>query len=347
MSAPVLHRLGKDGPMIPAIGFGLMGLSSHAYGPTPDDEERFRILDRAYELGARFWDSADLYGDNEELLGKWFKQTGKRDDIFLATKFGFVKGSKAHEVDSSAAYCKKACAESLRVLGVNHIDLYWMHSANPETPIEQTMRAMLELQNEGKIKYIGLSGVSSSTLRRACKVAKVSAIQADYTVFSREIEGPDGGDLLVTCRELGVSVIAATPLGRGILTNKFGAGEAQFSGTDTRPQYMPRFQGDNLEANVQLVQKFRYFADKKGCTVAQLALAWLLKQGEDIIPIPGTKKIKYLEENWGALQVKLSDEEEAEIRNSSDLNAFAGAAAPPKFLAYFYRDTVEDDAVDA
>lgn len=341
-SAPLLHRLGKDGPMIPAIGFGLMGLSSHSYGPPPDDEERFALLDRAYEIGARFWDSSDLYGDNEELLGKWFKRTGKRDEIFLGTKFGFVKGGQAYEVDSSAEYCKKACAESLRLLGIDVIDLYWMHNANPKTPIEETMRAMVELQKEGKIKYIGLSGISSTTLRRACKVAKVSAIQADYTVFSREIEGPAGSNLLATCRELGVTIVAATPLGRGILTDSFGAGDAQFATGDTRPQYMPRFQGDNMDANVKLVKKFRRFAAKKNCTVAQLALAWLLKQGEDIIPIPGTKKMKYLEENWGATHVTLTDEEEAEIREFADMTGFAGAAAPPQFMAYLYRDTVEE-----
>lgn len=335
------HRLGKDGPLVPAIGFGLMGLSSHSYGPPPEDADRFAILDRAWELGARFWDSSDLYGDNEEFVGKWFQRTGKRDDIFLATKFGFVKGGKAYEVDSSAEYCKKACAESLRVLGVEHIDLYWLHNANPKTPIEETMRAMVELQKEGKIKYIGLSGVSSTTLRRACKVAPVSAIQADYTVFSREIEGPAGSDLLSTCRELGVSIVAATPLGRGILTNTFESGKTEYSDTDNRPQYMPRFQGENLNANIDLVKRFKSFAEKKGCTIAQLALAWLLKQGEDIIPIPGTKKMKYLEENWGALEVELSDEEEREIREFGESTGFSGLSAPPQFLAYLYRDTVE------
>ncbi|PVH95278.1 Aldo/keto reductase [Periconia macrospinosa] len=335
---------GHQGPQISALGFGLMGLSSHAYGTPPSDDERFAILDRAHELGMRFWDSADLYGDNEGLVGKWFQRTGKRGDIFLATKFGFVKGGQAGEVDSSAEYCRRACEESLRVLGVEWIDLYWMHSANPNTPIEETVRAMAELQKEGKIKHIGLSGISSTTLRRASAITKIAAIQADYTVFSRDIEGAAGSNLLPTCRELGVSIVAATPLGRGILTTSFAQGDADklFGEKDTRPTHMPRFQGENLDRNVELVKKFNGFAERKGCTVAQLALAWLIKQGEDIIPIPGTKKIKYLEENWGALDVELSDEEEKEIRGFGSENGFAGAAAPPQFLAYFYRDTVEE-----
>ncbi|KAI1772273.1 NADP-dependent oxidoreductase domain-containing protein [Hypoxylon cercidicola] len=220
MSAkPVLKPLGKNGPLVARLGLGLMGMS-FAYGEIPSDEERFKILDRALELGETFWDTAEqvflllkgLYGDSEELLAKWFKRTGKRDQIFLATKYGYVKGSKTYEADSSYEYTKKACDENLKSLGVDVIDLYYIHVVNPEVPIEETMRALKELQDEGKIKHIGLSMVSSATLRRAVNIAHVAAMQTAYSVFDREIEGPDGGDLLATCRELGVAVVVATPL---------------------------------------------------------------------------------------------------------------------------------------
>ncbi|KAK9233902.1 putative aldo-keto reductase [Lipomyces kononenkoae] len=314
-----LHPLGKNGPLVPALGFGLMGMSQPHYGALPSDEERFALLDRAVEIGATFWDTADQYGDNEELLGKWFKRTGKRQEIFLASKFGFVEHSATYATDSSAAYCKEACAKSLERLGVDTIDLYYLHSANFETPIEETMRALVELQAEGKIKHIGLSMISSSTLRRACKIAPVTAVQTEYSVFSREIEGTAGTDLLATCRELGVAVVVATPLGRGLITDAFSKGEAIAAGPDIRPVAIPRFMAENAPTNTATVNKFKAFADTKGCTVAQLALAWLLKRGDDIFPIPGTKKIKYLEENWAAKDVTLSDEEEVEIDTFLDM----------------------------
>ncbi|KAI1078632.1 aldo/keto reductase [Whalleya microplaca] len=336
-----LRQLGQNGPQVAALGFGLMGLS-HAYGRAPGDEERFAILDRAVELGATFWDTADLYADSELLLGKWFKRTGKRDQIFLADKFGHIKGDKTFAVDTSAAYCRKACEESLRILGVDYIDLYYMHNANPETPVEETMRALAELKSEGKIKYIGLSFVSSDTLRRACRVAHVDAVQTEYGVFTREIEGPAGTNLLATCRELGVAVVVSSPLGRGILTSTFSKGEASGDNTDFRPHAMPRFQEANREQNVKVVNQFKTLADKKGCTVSQLALAWLLKQGDDIIPIPGTKKLKYLEENWAALEVSLSDAEEAEIRAFAQTAEVAGGVLPPQFEDHRFRDTKEE-----
>ncbi|KAI1125428.1 aldo/keto reductase [Nemania abortiva] len=337
-----LRRLGKNGPMVPALGFGLMGLSHDIYGEYPSDEERFVILDRAYELGARFWDSADLYGDSEELLGKWFRRTGKRNDIFLATKFGFIKGDPTHGTDTSYAYTKKACAESLRLLGIDCIDLYYVHSANPDTPIEETMRALKELQEEGKIKYIGLSAISSNTLRRAVKIAPITAIQTEYSVTTRDIEGPSGTNLLATARELGVGITVAGPLGHGLLTTDFSKGEAKFDTGDVRPSVQPRFLEANRAHNVSVAAQFRALAEKKGCTVSQLAIAWLLKQGDDIIPSPGTKKMKYLEENWGSLKIKLTDEEEAEIREFSDRNKLAGNIAPDKFLPYIFRDTKEE-----
>ncbi|MCJ1381395.1 hypothetical protein MMC17_004505 [Xylographa soralifera] len=337
-----LHTLGKNGPSLPALGFGLMELSHPTYGPIPGNKEQFAILDRALELGATFWDSSDLYGDNEELLGKWFQQTGKRDQIFLATKFGFVKDSKSYEVDSSASYCKKACAKSLQLLGIDSIDLYYLHNANPETPIEETMQALVELKAEGKIKHIGLSAVSSATLRRACKIASVAAVQVEYSVFTRNIEGPAGTNLLATCRELGVAVVVSSPLGRGLLTTTFSNGEAVSDRKDSRPRVMPRFQEANRDENIRIVSQFNALANKKGCSVSQLAIAWLLKQGDDIFPIPGTKRLKYLEENWDALDVSLTDKEEAEIRAFAETTELAGSHIPAQFAAYIYRDTKEE-----
>ncbi|KAF2807001.1 Aldo/keto reductase, partial [Mytilinidion resinicola] len=317
-------------------------MSYDTYGSFPSDEERFAILDRAYELGARNWDSSDLYGDNEELLAKWFKRTGKRDEIFLATKFGFVKGSKSLALDSSGEYCKKACAESLRVLEIDSIDLYYMHHANPKTPIEETMRALVELKAEGKIKHIGLSAVSSATLRRAVVIGPVAAVQMDYSPFVREIENEAGTNILSTCRELGIAVVAAMPLGRGMITSTFAAGKPLGDEKDKRPAVMPRFQEGNREKNIQVISQFQAVAEKKGCTVAQLAIAWLLKQGDDVIPIPGTKQLKYLEDNWAALDVKLEDEDEKEIRRFLESAEIAGTALPPAFANHAYVDTAEE-----
>lgn len=340
-SAPLV-KLGKNGPSVAALGFGTMGLTHQVYGSNPSEEEQFKVLDRAYELGATNWDTSDLYGNGEEVIGKWFKRTGKRDEIFLATKFGFVKGSPTLEVDSSAEFCKKACDESLRLLGIDSIDLYYMHHANPETPIEETMRALADLQREGKIKYIGLSAISSTTLRRAVKIAPVTAIQIEYSPFVLDIEGPQGTDLLATCRELGVAVVCSSPLGRGLLTSTFAKGEALGDEKDVRSKVMPRLTEANREHNVKLLNEFKAFADRKGCTITQLALAWLLKQGEDIIPIPGTKKLKYLEENWASLDVHLTDAEEAEIRAFLASADVGGGYMPPKYEHYTFRDTKEE-----
>ncbi|KAH2176134.1 hypothetical protein KXW37_008917 [Aspergillus fumigatus] len=314
------RQLGKNGPVVPALGLGLMGMSFWVYGSIPSDEERFKVLDRAVELGETFWDTSDLYGDNEELLGKWFRRTGKRDQIFLATKFGFVQGGKPHEINSSAEYCKKACEASLKRLGVDSIDLYYLHSPNPQTPIEETMRAMVELQAEGKIKHIGVSSVTSATLRRACKIANVVAVQTEYCVFSRDIEGPTGTNLLATCRELGVALVASCPLGRGVITSTFSRGEPVGNSEDKRPKIIPKFLEENRERNVKVASQFAALAEKKGCTVSQLALAWLLKQGNDIFPIPGTRRVEFLEENWGVLRISLTDNEEAEIRTFAEEN---------------------------
>ncbi|KAJ5569566.1 uncharacterized protein N7459_008996 [Penicillium hispanicum] len=336
------HPLGKNGPAVPALGFGLMMLTSSSYGSLPNDEERFAVLDRAVELGETFWDTSDLYGDNEVLLKKWFQQTGKRDQIFLASKFGYVKKSPTFEIDSSAEYCKKACEETLQNLGVHYIDLYYAHNVNTNTPIEETMRALAELQSEGKIKHIGLSMISSNTLRRAVKIAPVAACQAEYSLFSREVEGSAGCDLLATCRELGVAFVAATPLGRGLLTPTFSKGDPVGDSSDMRAQIMPRFVGENRDHNVKTAQLVENWAQTKGCSVAQLGLAWLLKQGDDVFPIPGTRRTKYLEDNCGSVGVSLSDNEEAEIRGIVEKAGIVGGAVPDRFAGLLFRDTVEE-----
>ncbi|KAK7214710.1 hypothetical protein V2G26_002713 [Clonostachys chloroleuca] len=312
-----LRQLGKNGPLVSAIGFGQMALGTDFYGAIPSDEERFAVMDRAHELGMTMWDSADIYGDSEELMGKWFKRTGKRDDIFVVTKFGFVKGhdhTKGPKYDTSAAYTREACLESLRVLGIDSIDLYYVHHASPVTPIEETMRELVKLQSEGKIKHIGLSGVSSTTLRRAYKIAPVAAVQTEYSVFAREIESDKGTDLLATARELGVAVVVHSP-----------SGEA----------YSPR-------TLALVVGQFKALAEKKGCTTSQLALAWLLKQGDDIIPIPGTKKIKYLEENWATLNVELSDPEVAEIGHFGETAGIGGDNKIAAHKDHYFANTVEE-----
>ncbi|KAK0620254.1 NADP-dependent oxidoreductase domain-containing protein [Immersiella caudata] len=337
-----LRQLGRNGPMVPQLGFGTMGLTYDSYGSLPDDEERFAILDRAYEIGVRFWDTSDLYGDGEQLIGRWFKRTGKRNDIFLATKFGYVKNSPRYQIDSTSAYCKTAFAESLHALGIDSIDLYYLHQADPNTPIEDTMRALAELQASGKIKHIGLSNVSSTTLLRASRIAHVAAVQVDYSPFVLDIETPLGTDILATARSLGTAIVAAVPLGRGLLTSTFASGAPVGDANDKRPLTMPRFQEANRAQNVKAVGQFKAFADRLGCTPTQLALAWLMKQGDDIFPIPGTKRMKYLEENCKVVEVRLSDENEAEIRKFLEGVEIAGDKVPEAFADWYFVTTKEE-----
>jgi len=333
------RKLGKNGPLVPALGFGLMGLSAF-YGTPEPDSERFTVLDRAYELGETFWDSADMYQDSEDLVGKWFKRTGKRDEIFLATKFGNLiigeGGEQKRVVNSSPEYVRQACEKSLKRLGTAWIDLYYCHRVDRKTPIEMTVEAMAELKKEGKIKYLGLSEISADTLRRACKVHHIDAVQIEYSPFAIDIEQPDI-NLLKTCRELGVAIIAYSPLGRGLLTGAYKS-PSDFSSDDFR-KFLPRFSAENFPKNIKLVDGLVSLAAKKGCTPGQLTLAWLLAQGEDIIPIPGTKKIKYLEENLGALEVKLSEEEEKEIRKLVEGAEVHGERYPEVMAGYLYADT--------
>ncbi|KAJ3578595.1 hypothetical protein NPX13_g1973 [Xylaria arbuscula] len=307
------RQLGKEGPKIPATGFGLMGFSI-GYGASENDEERFKLLNRAWEMGCTNWDTADVYGDSEDIIGKWFKlHPERRADIFLATKFGLKPdAAQGIVVDSSPEYCRQCIESSLKRLGVDYIDLYYMHRANLDVPIEETMTALKELVNEGKIKYVGLSEVSSDTLRRAYAIHPVHAVQMEYNPWTLDIEGPSGTHLLDTCKDLGVSVFAYSPLGRGIMTGRFRSAE-DFGSDDARSQ-LPRYQGENFQKNLKLVDQFAEVAKRKGCTSGQLVLAWLLAQGDNIFVIPGTKKTAYLEENFAASNVTLTDEEEKMLR---------------------------------
>ncbi|KAL1889871.1 hypothetical protein Sste5346_008595 [Sporothrix stenoceras] len=318
------RKLGRDGPAIPAVGFGLMGLSI-AYGTPGPDDERLAVLDHAWEIGATNWDTADFYGDSEDLLGKWFAlHPERRADIFLASKFalGFGIRPDTNEpgitITSTPEYCRASCEKSLKRLGVDYIDLYYIHRVDGVTPIEKTMAELAKLRDEGKIRHIGLSAPSSTTLRRAYAVAPVAAVQVEYSVFSLEIEGPESTDLLKTCRELGVTTFAYSPIGRGFLTGQIRSAD-DFGPQDLR-RAVPRYQGENFAKNLVLVDTIAEMAAKRNppCTSGQLALAWLLAQGDDIIPIPGTKKIPYLDENTAAGNVKLTDDEVAKIRSIVD-----------------------------
>ncbi|KAK2601447.1 hypothetical protein N8I77_010896 [Diaporthe amygdali] len=321
------RKLGKNGPEIVALGLGLMGLSV-AYGSKASDEERLKFLDRAWELGATNWDTSDVYGDNEDLLGKWFAlHPERRKDIFLATKFaGKIatdwQGSPSFVIDSSPEYTRVACERSLERLKVESIDLYYIHRLDEKTPIEKTVEEMVKLKNEGKIKYLGISECSSTSLRRAYDVHPIHALQVEYSPWTLDIEGPVGTHLLQTARELDVSIVAYSPLGRGILTGRYSSLD-DFEEGDYR-RVVSRYQGDNLEHNLATVKKYEDLAVRKGCTVSQLVLAWILAQGPDFIPIPGTKKIKYLEENLGALNVALTEEEVATMRSLVKAGDVAG-----------------------
>ncbi|KAK3725962.1 hypothetical protein LTR37_000110 [Vermiconidia calcicola] len=313
--------LGKNGPQVPRIGLGLMVLSGMYSTPAPT-ADRLAFLDEAYKQGARFWDTADEYNDSEDLLGKWFAANPeKRQDIFLATKFAITtvfEDNKvvSHGVDSTPEYCRKAIEESLKRLGVDFVDLYYIHRLDKVTPIEKTMEAMVELKNAGKIKRVGMSECSADSLRRAYAVHPITAVQIEYSPFCRDIESPKI-KLLETARELGVAVVCYSPLGNGILTGTIRSKE-DFSKPGDLRFILPQLKEENLAHNVAVVDRLAEMAEKKKATPAQLVLAWLLSQGDDVFPIPGTTKAHRLQENLGSLTVPVSSEDDKAIRELGD-----------------------------
>ncbi|MGK5628645.1 aldo/keto reductase [Streptomyces sp. URMC 123] len=323
------RTLGRSGVRISALGLGCMGMSI-AYGPT-DEEEALRTLDRAAELGVNLLDTADAYGRgaNEELLGRWLRGRD-RDEAVVTTKFGLRHDSatgRVGGVDTSPDYVPVACDASLRRLGVDHIDLYYVHRRDPGVPIEETVGAMAELVAAGKVRCLGLSEVSPATLRAAHAVHPISAVQLEYSLFTRDVVE---GEMLATCRELGITVVAYSPLGRGMLAGEVTSRD-DLTEDDNRLRW-PRFAEENIERNVALVAALRSIAARLGCTPAQAALAWLLGQGEDIVPIPGTKRRRYLEENVAAVALELTEEDRAALRAAVPEEAVAGERYPAAAL---------------
>lgn len=316
------RKIGSSSLSVAAIGLGCMGMSEF-YGPT-DDVQSLATLERALELGVTHFDTADMYGSghNEQLLGRFL--AGKRDRVVVATKFGIVRqpGVYARTIDNSPAYVQAACEASLKRLGIETIDLYYVHRRNPDVPVEDLVGAMADLVRQGKVRALGLSEVSGDTLRRAHAVHPIAAVQSEYSLWTRDVEG----DVLPVCRDLGVSLVAYSPLGRGMLTGAIAKTDDLAEGDFRRMN--PRFQGANMDANQHLVDKVRALAAAKDCTPGQVALAWLLAQGSNILPIPGTKRIAYLEDNVGAAAIALTADEVAQLNAALPPGAASGERYP-------------------
>ncbi|MFI4944281.1 MAG: aldo/keto reductase [Burkholderiales bacterium] len=316
------RRLGKNGPELSALGLGCMGMSEF-YGPR-DDAESIATLHAALDAGVSFLDTADVYGPrtNEELVGRAIAE--RRGEVFLATKFGIVRGPNPTDrgANGRPEYVKASCDASLKRLGLDTIDLYYQHRVDPNTPIEDTVGAMVELKQAGKIRHLGLSEASSRTLRRAARVHPITALQSEYSLWSRDVED----DILATCRELGIGFVPYSPLGRGFLTGQIKS-FADLAQDDWR-RHSPRFQGEHFDRNLALVDRIGEIASEKGVTKSQLALAWVLAQGDDIVPIFGTKRRSYLADNLGAVDVVLSPADLARIEVVAPKGAAAGERYP-------------------